>query len=203
MKNFYELDKMPTVEWIGSVENPDSSIKSQVKDQVMLKFGGIESDSHFGLTRPSCVRVEDLYPVITPIRNVRQLSIVAIEELELIAKDMGINDVGPELLGANIAIKGIDNFSLITPSTRLQFASGATVTIDLINHPCNFPAQEIEKLFQGKGKLFKAAARNRRGVTAWVEREGSVSVGDSVKVFIPMQDSWSSHSSGQSYSEFN
>ena len=176
--------------WIGNVTDRQQTIKSQPIQTGKLDFGGLLGDSHYGTTRPACVRVEDLYPEGTPIRNTRQISIVSSEELYLIAQDMGLEKVEPELVGANLVIEGIPDFTLLPPSSRLQFPSGATVTVDMINLPCNFPAREIEKVYPGKGKHFKASALERRGVTAWVEREGDISVGDKVRCFVPTQRAW-------------
>ena len=58
------------------------------------------------------------------------------------------------------------------------------------NRPCNLPGREIEAEAPGHGKAFKAAAQNRRGVTAWVERPGSLALGDSLTLFIPDQRAW-------------
>ena len=190
MSYFYQFNKPVTVEWVGQVNNRESSIQSNSSLSLNLCFGGVEGDSHFGLTRSSCVRVEELYPEESTIRNVRQITVVSVEELDLIAKEMGMNYIRPEWLGANIVIRGVPSFTLIPPSTRLQFHSGGTITIDLLNQPCNFPAREIEKQHPGKGKLFKSAAHNRRGVTGWVEQEGSVKIRDTVKVFVPSQEKW-------------
>ncbi len=176
--------------WIGNVIDRETTIKSHSVQSGKLDFGGLVGDSHYGTTRPACVRVEDLYPENTPIRNVRQISVVSREELDLIAQDMGIEKVEPELVGANLVLEGIPDFTLLPPSSRLQFPSGATVTVDMINLPCNFPAREIEKVFSGKGKYFKASAFERRGITAWVEREGDISVGDEIRFFVPTQRPW-------------
>jgi len=37
------------------------------------------------------------------------------------------------------------------------------------------------------------AAKGRRGVTAWVEREGRLAVGDALRLHIPDQPAWSGH----------
>ena len=47
---------------------------------------------------------------------------------------------------------------------------------------------ELDPTLLGKG--FKAAARGKRGVTAWVEREGPLSLGDELRLFVPNQPSW-------------
>ncbi|MCY4184767.1 MAG: MOSC domain-containing protein [Rhodobacteraceae bacterium] len=176
--------------WIGNVTDRQESIMSKPAQNGKLDFGGLVGDSHYGETRPACVRVEELYPENTPIRNVRQISVVSREELDLIARDMVLDKVDPALVGANMVIEGIPDFTLLPPSSRLQFPSGATITIDMINLPCNYPAREIERIFPGKGKYFKEAACERRGVTAWVEREGDISIGDSVICFVPVQRPW-------------
>ena len=68
--------------------------------------------------------------------------------------------------------------------------SGATLVIDMENQPCQYPAREIEADHPGYGKGFLPAARERRGVTAWVERPGAVAVGDTVALFVPTQRAW-------------
>ena len=176
--------------WVGSVGNRDETLRAESASEIQLKFEGIAGDSHGGLTRPSCVRVEDLYDLDTPIRNTRQASVLSAEELGLIARDMGMDELPPALLGANIVTSGIPDLTLVPPASRLQFASGATLVVDLENHPCNLPAREIEKEMPGRGRAFKMAAMRRRGITAWVEREGVVKRNDRVKLFVPAQQAW-------------
>lgn len=178
------------VAWVGGVGNREETLRAEPADEIQLAFEGIAGDSHGGLTRPSCVRVEDVYALDTPIRNTRQASVLSAEELSLIAKDMGIDELPPALLGANILTSGIPDLTLVPPASRLQFASGATLVVDLENHPCNLPAREIEKEMPGRGRAFKMAAMRRRGITAWVEREGVVKRNDRVALFVPAQPAW-------------
>ena len=42
----------------------------------------------------------------------------------------------------------------------------------------------------GHGKAFKPAAHGRRGVTAWVEREGPLTLGDELRLHVPDQRNW-------------
>ena len=58
------------------------------------------------------------------------------------------------------------------------------------NRPCIFPGNVIDEDIPGIGKKFKAAAMGRRGVTAWVECEGDICVGDSLTLHIPDQRHW-------------
>ena len=53
------------------------------------------------------------------------------------------------------------------------------------NEPCDGPAKEVEQRYPGKGRLFVKNALGRRGVTAWVEREGVPEQGDIVEVHMP------------------
>jgi MOSC domain-containing protein YiiM len=123
--------------------------------------------------------------------NVRQLSIVSAEELDGIAQEMGLAALDPALIGASIVVQGIPDFTHLPPSSRIQAASGATLTIDMENGPCVFPGREIEAEHPGFGARFKPAASGRRGVTAWVERPGALAVGDEMTLFIPDQRGWS------------
>ena len=45
----------------------------------------------------------------------------------------------------------------------------------------------IDQHFPGRGNKFAKAALHLRGVTAWVEREGTIAVGDEVSVHVPAQ----------------
>jgi len=58
------------------------------------------------------------------------------------------------------------------------------------NRPCSLPARPIEAQHTGVGGAFKAAAQGRRGVTAWVEREGVFRLGDDITLHIPDQRGW-------------
>ncbi len=183
-------DMVATVLWTGVVRDPESSIESSPLERLDLRFEGVSGDVHEGLTRASCSRVTALYERGTSIRNTRQLSIVSREELELIARKCGLQRIEPGWLGASMMIEGIPDFTRVPPSSRLQSESGATLTIDMENLPCQLPVKVIERRHEGKGMGFKSAAAGRRGVTAWVEREGSVSVGDRLRLFIPAQPPW-------------
>jgi hypothetical protein len=162
-----------------------AGIATSRQDSARVSFAGFEGDSHTGLTRASCVRVKRQYPIGTPIRNTRQISIVSDEELALIAQLMGVDALAPEWLGANISVAGIPAFTTLPPSSRLLFDGGVSLVIDMENEPCAGPAEEIERRHPDKGRFFVKHAMERRGVTAWVEREGVIQRGDSVEVHMP------------------
>ena len=138
--------------------------------------------------RKSCVRVRNLYKEGTEIRNVRQISILSVEDMQQIADNMGVPDLQPEWVGANLLISGIPRFSKIPPTTRLIFEGGASLVVDLENSPCKYPGEIIERHHPGFGSKFAKAAVGLRGVTAWVERPGEIRAGDAIQVFIPPQE---------------
>lgn len=175
--------------WLGHVV-AGGSLRAEAVDHLNLGFAGDPGSRHEGTNRASCVRVRNLYPEGTEIRNVRQLSILSAEELDAIAQEMGVASVDPAHLGASIVLKGIPDFTHVPPSSRLQAPSGLTLTIDMENRPCVLPGKEIEAEQPGKGAKFKPAAEGRRGVTAWVERTGGISIGNRLELFVPDQRGW-------------
>ena len=189
MPTLIEAGYSGEVVWLGQTPS-EGSLRAAAVDAVELGFHGLAGARHEGENRPSCVRVKNLYPKGTEIRNVRQLTILSAEELAGIAADIGLETLDPGLLGASILLKGIPDFTHVPPSARLQGPSGVTLTIDMENRPCNLPAREIEAGTPGHGKDFKAAAQGRRGVTAWVERPGALKLGDALTLFIPDQRVW-------------
>ncbi|MFN4058820.1 MAG: MOSC domain-containing protein [Roseinatronobacter sp.] len=183
-------DHRAEIVWLGHVADRKAALASTARACLHLHFTGPKDEAHGGLTRPACSRVKALYPRNTSIRNTRQLSILSAEELALIARDMGLDALDPALLGATIVLQGLPDFSHIPPSARLLAPSRACVTVDMENRPCTLPARTIEATHPGFGARFKAAAKGRRGVTAWVEAEGTLTLGDRLRLFIPDQRPW-------------
>jgi len=176
--------------WLGQVTDRKAQLESRPAATLDLTFAGPAGESHGGVTRPSCSRVLGLYPRGTEIRNTRQLSVLSDEELALIAADMGLDRLDPALVGASMVLRGLPDFSHVPPGSRLLADSGACLTVDMENRPCTLPARPIETVHPGLGARFKRAARGRRGVTAWVEAEGTVALGDRLRLFIPDQPAW-------------
>lgn len=177
--------------WLGRVADRGQTLQAQGAQELPLAFGGADKECHAGVTRASCSRVSGLYETGTEITNVRQLSVLSQEELDQIAANMGLKSVDPALVGASLVIKGIPDFTHVPPNARLQGPDGATITIDMENRPCVFPGRVIEGVHEGFGKKFKPAANGLRGVTAWVERPGTLTLGDKMRLFIPDQPVWS------------
>lgn len=177
----------------GAVEtllaNPDrdSGLEKQTVAEAQFLFTGMDGDCHGGLTRKSDSRMLKQYKRGTEVRNSRQVSILSAEELTEVAERMGIPAVRPGWLGANMVIRGIPDLTLLPPSTRLQFPSGAMFVVDAENHPCRYPADIIAKHHPEAKKGFVAAAMHKRGVVGWIEAEGTIRTGDRITIWIPPQ----------------
>jgi len=180
-------DHYGEITWLGRVR---AGLASQAETALHAAFDGVEGETHAGLTRASCSRVTKQYPKGTTIRNTRQFSVLGAEELDAIAAAMGLDALEPELVGASMVLRGIPDFSHLPPGSRLQAPSGATLVVDLENRPCQLPARGIETAYPGTGARFKSSAKGRRGITAWVEREGTFALGDRVRLHIPDQRVW-------------
>lgn len=184
-------DHYATITYLGRVPHRDRrQIDGEPVAEMVLDWTGMAGETHAGLTRPSCGRVTAQHPRDTEIRNVRQLSILSREELDQIATTLDLPALDPEWLGASIVLEGIADFSHIPPSSRLQAENGVTLTVDMLNEPCNLVSMTIEEARPGHGKAFKVAADGKRGVTAWVERPGSLQLGDRLRLHVPSQRPW-------------
>jgi len=179
------------ITWIGRVSDRAASLAAEPLGHVAVSYAGIAGEEHAGLTRPSCSRVVAQYPKGTEIRNVRQFSVLSVEDLAAIAAKMGVERIDPAWVGASLVVEGIPDFTHLPPSSRLQGPDGMTLVVDMENRPCHLPAKVIDAHLPGVGGRFKAAANGRRGVTAWVEREGVLRLGEMLRLHIPDQPVWS------------
>lgn len=178
------------IKWLGHVADREAALASAAQTSLVARFDGPEGEAHGGINRPSCSRVLHLHPRNTTIRNVRQFSILSGEDLAMIAQRMEVEEIRPEWLGMTMLVEGLPNFTHVPPSSRLQGPDGVTLVIDMENRPCQLPARVIEDHLPGVGKRFKRAADGLRGVTAWVEREGILNVGDELRLAVPDQPMW-------------
>ncbi len=121
------------------------------------------------------------------MRNERQLSILSMEEMVELAAAMAIPELKPEWIGGNILLSGVPALSQLPSRTLLMFPSGATVRIDGDNGPCKKSGAAIAGHVPGRLDLefgFVKAAKHKRGLLGWVEREGQARPGDTVKLRI-------------------
>jgi hypothetical protein len=175
----------------GVFTAPFDHFETRPTDALDLSFGGIEGDFHGGVTRRSGGR-EPWYPRGTEIRNERQLTIVAPDELALIAAAMGLAEVKPEWIGANLLLSGLPNLSMLPAGSLLFFQNGVTLKVDGQNAPCTFSGRSIAENagmpdHAAGSLLFPKVAKRLRGLTAWVEKPGRISAGEAVMVRVPEQ----------------
>lgn len=178
------------IAWLGLNDDRAAGLGNRAVEALDLRFAGPVGESRSGLTRASCSRVVSQYPRDTEIRNTRQLCLMSVEELAEIAAIMSVGALDAALLGVSVLVVGIQDFTHIPPGSRLISPAGASICVDMENRPCHLPAKGIEAMLPGKGGLFKVAAKGRRGVTGWVEREGVLKLGDELRLHVPEQRAW-------------
>jgi hypothetical protein len=185
----------PARKLLGSVsavlQAPGQDFVTQKVDGLALDFRGVVGDFHYGETRRSGGR-EPWYARGTEMRNERQLSIVASDELATIAAGMEIDRVAPEWIGANLVIDGVPRLSMLPYGTMLFFKGGVTLKVDGQNVPCRLAGRSVadhaRMADRQTGELaFPKVARRLRGLVAWVEKPGVIETGEAVSVRVPEQ----------------
>ncbi len=160
------------------------SLVTTAQPKIEINFEGVIGDRHAGLTRPADARVPH-YPRGTSIRNTRQLSIVSVEELRVIAQALNLSELPAGWLGTNLLMEGIPHLTRIPPGSRMFFPDGAALAIEGENLPCSGPGKVIAANHPAlSASQFPKAAIHLRGLVAWVERPGTIRVGDRVEIRI-------------------
>ncbi|WP_201305424.1 MOSC domain-containing protein [Paenibacillus puerhi] len=177
----YEL----AVEAVYIADEPSSFVTRRV-GEIDIRLGGIPGDRHYGLLRKADSR-QKLYPKGTMIANRRQISIISAEECRLIADKLGISEVRPEWLGANVLVAGMAEFTLLPPGARLLVPGHVGLICEGENMPCKAPGDIIERESGAVGAAarFVREAKQRRGIVCSVEREGVLRAGDTLTVVLP------------------
>lgn len=170
---------------------PSDHFETRPVEELRLGFDGIEGDFHAGATRRSGGR-EPWYPRGTEMRNERQLSLVAADELAVVAERMGIAEVKPEWIGANLLIEGVPHLSMLPAGSLLFFKGGVTVKVDAQNGPCRLAGRSVAENarmadHEAGALLFPKAAKRLRGLVAWVEKPGIIRAGEEISVRVPEQ----------------
>lgn len=169
------------VEALGIADLPGDFVTRPI-ELAVLSYAGLEGDHHAGLTARAGVRQKHL-PRGTEIRNARQLSLMSLEELALIARALGLPAIDFTWLGTNVLLRGAPGLTTCAPGTRMVFSSGAVLVIDGENDPCRKAGGGIVRAVKGDPAIasrFVKAAHRLRGLVAWVERPGVIRRGDGV-----------------------
>lgn len=178
-----------TVEGVYVAEGKD--FVAQPASTLSLTYDGIAGDFHGGATRKSGSR-EPWYPRGTEMRNERQVSILAPDELVAIAQGLGLAEVRPEWMGGNLLLDGIPQLSMLPARTLLFFEGGVTLKVDGQNGPCKATGRSIAE-HGGAGDVtttaldFVKVAKRLRGLVAWVEKPGAIRPGERFKARLPEQ----------------
>lgn len=190
-----EIDIHPARKLLGTVSETliaaFDHFETRPTEALDLGFEGIAGDFHAGTTRRSGGR-EPWYGRGTEMRNERQISIVASDELRLIAAGMKLGEVKPDWIGANLVIDGVPRLSMLPSGTLMFFAGGVTLKVDGQNHPCRLAGRAVAENarmadHEAGALMFPKAAKRLRGLVAWVEKPGRVTRGEAVSVRIPEQ----------------
>ncbi|SDC92571.1 hypothetical protein SAMN04488112_12219 [Melghirimyces thermohalophilus] len=167
------------IEGVYIADRRDSFVTRPV-ESAELQYGGIPGDLHFGLTKQAGSR-EPMYLWGTEIFNRRQISVVSMEECARIAENLGVKQILPSWLGANLAISGYPKLTLLPPGSRIIFPDGSGLLCEGENLPCIQPGEIIQKQFPDQPRLpsrFVKAAFGLRGIVCVVERPGKMKKGD-------------------------
>lgn len=170
---------------------PADSFHTVAVDRLELGFDGIPGDIHAGATRKSSSR-EPWYGRGTELRNERQLSIVSVDEMAVVAGRMGLTQLKSEWIGANLLLDGIPHLSMLPSGTLLFFKGGVTIKVDAQNKPCRIAGEAIADNAgmadrKESALLFPKVAKHLRGLVAWVEKPGVVTLGEAISVRVPEQ----------------
>ncbi|UDL89668.1 molybdenum cofactor sulfurase [Mesorhizobium sp. PAMC28654] len=170
---------------------PSDDFQTRPVGELRLGFDGIADDFHAGPTRRSGGR-EPWYPRGTEMRNERQLSIVAADELAVVAERMGLAEIKPEWIGANMLIEGVPHLSMLPAGSLLFFKGGVTIKVDAQNGPCRLSGRSIAENagmahVEAGALMFPKAAKRLRGLVAWVEKPGTIKAGEEMSVRVPEQ----------------
>ena len=95
-----------------------------------------------------------------------------------------------EVFSTPLLLEGISNLTRLPPRTVLFFEGGATIRIDGDNLPCRVAGRAIASQFDGREDLemaFPKQSDGMRGLVAWVEKEGTIKMGEVFEARIPPQ----------------
>jgi hypothetical protein len=175
------------VEGLYIVHPVEPTLASSPVPEIQVTLEGFTGDRHAGFTLLSNSRTP-FYPRGTQIRNNRQVSLVSVEELDDVARSLGVPCIQAEWLGANLFFRGIPQLTQLPAGTRIFFPGDTVLWVTGDNHPCIWPGNLIQAQYPSEADLaarFVKDAMGKRGLVACVERAGSIHMGDRVRVDVP------------------
>lgn len=179
----------------------DSELDKPEQRSITVDFDGIVGDRHRGHTRRTWVA--DKQPKGTLRRNERHWSAVSGEELAEITRAMDLRyPLFPSMLGANLCVQGVEEFSRLPKGTILRFPSGAELSVEEYNPPCHEMGKKLaaaNETMAGErlsSTAFSNAARLLRGLVGIVEVPGDIFPGDEVEIVVYEHPGWLERSAG-------
>jgi len=174
--------------------------RSSPREKVKFFQGqGVYGDNHYG---PRLLDVRDGFalklglPKGMEVFNTRQWSAVSQEELDAIALSMSIPSINHGLLGENMVVSGIPEFTKLPIGTQFFFKSSAgdlRTTILFVcgeNAPCHIPGDAIQGTHPKQPGLvtsFVKQAKGQRGLVGMIVGSGFVKEGDTIIAAVPKQ----------------
>lgn len=188
---FESLIQKATVIGVYSSKHPpnytgDNYFVTEARSELVLDFGGVVGDRHYGTTEPSDSRAKSLYAKGTEIRNNRQWSAISCKELEVIASNLSIPSLSPELAGVNFLLDGVESVSGLVSMTYVVLSSTAEFTPQHPNNvvlvcygqmmPCTIAGKALVVPHKDESleTRFPKSALGLRGISGWVEKGGIV-----------------------------
>lgn len=166
------------------ISPPGNGLPAEALDSVEVSWEGFAGDKHAGLTM-AAGSSQKPYPKGAEVRNVRQISMVSREELAQIAAGLDLPEVQAAWVGANLLISGIPDLTQLPSGTRFYFEGGVGLVVEGENMPCSTAGGAVEAQYperEGLASQFPKKAIGKRGLVGWVERPGSIRVGETVQV---------------------
>lgn len=175
---------------LGPSDNQDKSRNvtgysiTQEVDILELDYQGIMKDRHYGTHRLSTARERFIFPKGTEIRQHRHVFAVSPYDCKVLSEKLGV-EVTPELLGANLVIKSIDNrpysLSELPENTYLVISQGnashrpqkpiAILVHYVKQQGCGITGNAIAEHYSDKSltKKFMGASKDNRGIVCSIE----------------------------------
>ncbi|MBC7996969.1 MAG: MOSC domain-containing protein [Leptolyngbya sp.] len=161
-----------------------TAVQKQSALLLQLNLLGIVGDRHAGELKKADGRDKGIVRG-TLIRNWRQWSAVSIEEINIIAENLHVENLDPALLGPNLVFSGIENFTQLPVGTLLEFPE-AILLVERENDPCTKAGKVVASAHNGVTEhAFVKAAWHRRGLVGTVKQAGLIRADDPIKVVLP------------------
>ena len=169
--------------YISTVENQFSNLTNEAS----FSFEGMLGDRHLGLTYYAKTNHPEFKEKIE-VKNTRQISIMSVEELALIADELVVSEIKAEWLSTNFLVSGIPHLSQIPAGARFYFSGGLILYNEGENFPCRTAATIVRQQYphiEGIQQRFIKAAFHKRGLLAWVEHPEKLIMGSDFEVALP------------------